>query len=222
MDRAERFRKIKLDVSLGELRRAQSDLDVSYQDLLYMDIIYFHPETTVSYIADALNIAGTAVTVRLNRMERNGWITRTRSERDRRQYIISLTGKAMEMYREYEEEWSSKVDALCAEYSEEEADRLLEMLERLTADYPGKARRKRQRPPSAFRGHHARERFLRRPRPRGGAECDTLAVIGDRAVRPHRHIDLQNGGGQQGRLLRSLRGTGGRVGRRARPYPQCS
>ena len=137
MDRAERFRKIKLDVSLGELKRAQNDLDVSYQDLLYMDIIYFHPETTVSYIADTLNIAGTAVTVRLNRMERNGWIKRTRSERDRRQYIISLTGEAMEMYREYEEEWASKVDALCRRYSEAKADDLLDMLEMLTSDDPG-------------------------------------------------------------------------------------
>ena len=134
MERAERFRKIKLDLSLKELKRAQNDMDVSYQDLLYMDIIYFHPETTVSYIADVLNIAGTAVTVRLNRMERNGWITRTRSESDRRQYIISLTGEAMEMYREYEEEWSARMDSFCERYSESKADELLDMLEILTRD----------------------------------------------------------------------------------------
>ena len=134
MERAERFRKIKLDLSLRELKRAQNDLDVSYQDLLYMDIIYFHPETTVSYIADVLNIAGTAVTVRLNRMEKNGWITRTRSESDRRQYIISLTGEAMKMYREYEDEWSTRMDSLCEKYSESKADELLDMLEILTRD----------------------------------------------------------------------------------------
>ena len=134
MERAERFRKIKLDLSLRELKRAQNDLDVSYQDLLYMDIIYFHPETTVSYIADVLNIAGTAVTVRLNRMEKNGWITRTRSESDRRQYIISLTGEAMEKYREYEEEWSARMDSFSERYSESKADELLDMLETLTGD----------------------------------------------------------------------------------------
>ena len=137
MERAERFRKIKLDLSLRELKRAQNDMDVSYQDLLYMDIIYliyFHPETTVSYIADVLNIAGTAVTVRLNRMEKNGWITRTRSESDRRQYIISLTGEAMKMYREYEDEWSTRMDSLCEKYSESKADELLDMLEILTGD----------------------------------------------------------------------------------------
>ena len=134
MERAERFRKIKLDLSLRELKRAQNDLDVSYQDLLYMDIIYFHPETTVSYIADVLNIAGTAVTVRLNRMEKNGWITRTRSESDRRQYIISLTGEAMRMYREYEDEWSTRMDTLCEKYSESKADELLDMLETLTGN----------------------------------------------------------------------------------------
>lgn len=134
MERAERFRKIKLDLSLRELKRAQNDLDVSYQDLLYMDIIYFHPETTVSYIADVLNIAGTAVTVRLNRMEKNGWIRRTRSESDRRQYIISLTGEAMRMYREYEDEWSTRMDTLCEKYSESKADELLDMLETLTGN----------------------------------------------------------------------------------------
>ena len=134
MERAERFRKIKLDLSLKELKRAQNDMDVSYQDLLYMDIIYFHPETTVSYIADVLNIAGTAVTVRLNRMEKNGWITRTRSESDRRQYIISLTGEAMKMYREYEDEWSTRMDSLCEKYSESKTDELLDMLEILTGD----------------------------------------------------------------------------------------
>ena len=134
MERAERFRKIKLDTSLKELNRAHNNLDVSYQDLLYMDIIYFHPDTTVSYIAEALNIAGTAVTVRLNRMEKNGWITRTRSESDRRQYIISLTGEAMAMYREYEDEWSAKMDALCEKYSESKVDEFLDMLETLTWD----------------------------------------------------------------------------------------
>ena len=134
MERAERFRKIKLDLSLRELKRAQNDLDVSYQDLLYMDIIYFHPETTVSYIADVLNIAGTAVTVRLNRMEKNGWIRRTRSESDRRQYIISLMGEAMRMYREYEDEWSTRMDTLCEKYSESKADELLDMLETLTGN----------------------------------------------------------------------------------------
>ena len=134
MERAERFRKIKLDLSLRELKRAQNDLDVSYQDLLYMDIIYFHPETTVSYIADVLNIAGTAVTVRLNRMEKNGWIRRTRSESDRRQYIISLTGEAMRMYREYEDEWSTRMDTLCEKYSESKTDELLDMLETLTGN----------------------------------------------------------------------------------------
>ena len=134
MDRTERFRKIKLDMSLRELKRAQGNLDLGYQDLLYMDIIYFHPNTTVSYIADVLNIAGTAVTVRLNRMEKNGWITRTRSDKDRRQYIISLTGDAMRMYQEYEDDWARRMDLLCKRYHEVQVDELLDMLEILTKE----------------------------------------------------------------------------------------
>ena len=124
-------------MSLRELRRAQGNPDPGYQDLLYMDIIYLHPNTTVSYIADVLNIAGTAVTARLNRMERNGWITRARSEKDRRQYIISLTGDAMRMYQEYEDDWARRMDLLCERYPEVRVDELLDMLKILAGEGDG-------------------------------------------------------------------------------------
>ena len=75
-----------------------------------------------------------AVTVRLNRMEKNGWITRTRSDKDRRQYIISLTGDAMRMYQEYEDDWARRMDLLCKRYPEVQVDELLDMLEILTKE----------------------------------------------------------------------------------------
>ena len=137
MERAERFRKIKLDMSLKELKRAQNDMDVSYQDLLYMDIIYFHPETTVSYIADVLNIAGTAVTVRLNRMEKNGWIKKLQSPDDRRQALIYITDEGKQARLYIREQRRKRADAFFEVLSDEEKQTLLELLNKINSEREG-------------------------------------------------------------------------------------
>ena len=140
MDDIERLRRMELESSLGELRRmGEGPLgNMGFQDMLYLDIIHYGDGCTASYIADTLGIARSAVTVRLNRLERNGWIKRTKSETDRRQYTLSLTGDALEAYDSMVSGREKALRELREHYSDEEVDRFMEMLEFLTADYTGR------------------------------------------------------------------------------------
>ena len=140
MDDIERLRRMELESSLRELRRAGEGPmgNMGFQDMLYLDIIHYHDGCTASFIADSLGIARSAVTVRLNRLEKRGWVTRSRSDADGRQYILSLTGDAKEMYDGMVAGMRRSLDELRHRYSDEDVERFLEMLEFLTADYTGR------------------------------------------------------------------------------------
>ena len=130
---------MELESSLRELRRAGEGAmgSMSFQDMLYLDIIHYHDGCTASFIADSLGIARSAVTVRLNRLERNGWISRSRSESDGRQYILSLSEDAKTLYDSMVAEMERAMAELRKRYSDEEVDRFMEMLEFITMDYAG-------------------------------------------------------------------------------------
>lgn len=134
MDDIERLRRMELESSLNELRRiGKGPLgNMNFQDMLYLDIIHYNDGCTASYIADSLGIARSAVTVRLNRLERNGWVSRTRSEADGRQYVLSLTGDALEVYDSMVTEMEKAMRALRERYPKGDVDRFMEMLEFLT------------------------------------------------------------------------------------------
>ncbi len=72
--------------------------DCSYMDMVCMDIILFNEGCTPSLISERLGVAKSAVTVRLKRLEDEGYVVRRASEKDRRSYVLALTEKALETY----------------------------------------------------------------------------------------------------------------------------
>ena len=72
---------------------------LSYLDFTYLDIVFFNEGCSPSFIAEQLNIPRSSVTVKLNRLEKEGWITKVKNEEDHRSYRIHLTEQTRMMYK---------------------------------------------------------------------------------------------------------------------------
>ncbi|MEG2923420.1 MAG: MarR family transcriptional regulator, partial [Oscillospiraceae bacterium] len=65
------------DMNLNELRlMAKSKVfpAITYNSLMYLDIIAYKDNCTVSFLADAFNVAKSAVTLKINELIRQGLV----------------------------------------------------------------------------------------------------------------------------------------------------
>ena len=67
--------------------------DVSLKEMHTIDVIGTHPDTTPSAVARELMLTLGTVTTSLNKLEKKGYIIRTRSSVDRRVVHLSLSKK---------------------------------------------------------------------------------------------------------------------------------
>lgn len=110
-----------LSLEETELIRSQGlDFDLSYLDMVYLDLILLEDRCTPSLIAERLGIARSAVTVRLNKLEKNGFIERTRNDEDKRSSVLGLTEKGMEWFRPMFDEFESFEAMIRSRFTDEE------------------------------------------------------------------------------------------------------
>ena len=93
-----------LDMVINELRLANFSCyeHVTYNSLLYLDIIAYKEHCTASYIADALHVAKSAVTLKVKELEKLGLVHKTRSQEDKRVYYLHVNEKLLEDYKAYD------------------------------------------------------------------------------------------------------------------------
>ncbi len=96
-------------------------------------LIILHGRRNVpqSKIAKEMNASPAAVTSVLQRMERDGWITRTRDHKDQRMVRISPSRKAEKLQEEVKRAFKLIEKEICSLYSEAERDILRNLLLRL-------------------------------------------------------------------------------------------
>lgn len=112
-----------LDMVINELRLAnQHDIyqSVTYNSILYLDIIAYHENCTVSYIADVLHVARSAVTLKVKELERQGLVTKTRSEEDGRVHYLKVNEKLLEEYKAYDRVLYGALDEVAEQYTPEQ------------------------------------------------------------------------------------------------------
>lgn len=126
------------DMSLDELRIMNRNTlypNITYNSLLYMDLISYNAGCTVSFLAEALHISKSAVTVKVNELIRQGLVTKTQSEQDRRVYFLHVAPAVAEDYRQYDKRLYQAVGALEQRYSREQLDVFADMLELIRENY---------------------------------------------------------------------------------------
>lgn len=85
-------------------------------------------------LSKALGVTTGTTTVTVDRLEKGGYALRDRSENDRRSYIIRLTEKGEEAYRDHHSHHMNLADEIASILSEEEVRSLVGILRKINRE----------------------------------------------------------------------------------------
>lgn len=130
--------KFYYKMSLNELRLMNQDgiyPNVTYNTLLYLDLISYMEHCTVSALAKALHISKSAVTIKVNELIKQGLVQKEQSSKDKRVFYLSVSRQVEEEYRDYDERLLYAAKKLEERYGEEELELFRQMIEELNQNY---------------------------------------------------------------------------------------
>lgn len=133
----EKATRFYVDMSINELRKAKFNRyqQITYNSLLYLDIIAYTENCTASYIAGLLNIAKSAVTLKLRELEQQGLIYKTQSEEDKRIFYLHMDEKILREYREYDSILRRALKEVEDKYTKDEISLLCGMLDTINQKF---------------------------------------------------------------------------------------
>lgn len=117
---------------IGELslaNRCKGGSSISYTTLLYLDIIALTPNCTVSYIANAINVAKPAVTIKIKELVENGLVYKEQSSEDRRIHYLHVNEEFLTDYRRNDYPTDYAVKEIEKRFTEAEISSFCEMLD---------------------------------------------------------------------------------------------
>lgn len=127
-DKVDRF---YLDIIISELRFANTSTinHLTHNSLLYLDIINYTENCTVSYIAHALHVAKSAVTLKVKELEKLGLVEKIQSKEDKRVFYLKVNETLVEEYKEYDRILYKALDEIEEIYSPEDVRMFCGMLD---------------------------------------------------------------------------------------------
>lgn len=130
MDLKKMVNRFYLDMVINELQLANYNhyQHVTYNSLLYLDIIAYKEKCTVSYIAEVLHVAKSAVTLKIKELEKLGLVVKKQSQQDKRVYYLYVNEKLLEEYKAYDRVLYAALDEIQVKYSKEDIENLCDML----------------------------------------------------------------------------------------------
>ena len=105
--------------------------DISNNDMHIIAAVGRDEARNMSSVAKSLNITVGTLTIAVNNLVKKGYITRVRSEKDRRVVLISLTGKGRRAYDHHERFRREMIQATLSGLSENETRVLVTALTNL-------------------------------------------------------------------------------------------
>lgn len=123
---------------LNELKLMNSsklDNKITYNSLLYLELIEATENCTVSYIANALNIAKSSVTLKVKELQKLGLVEKKQSEQDRRTYYLTITHQAEDLFKVYDLSLDNAVTEIEEQYTKEDIQKFNEILLVLTRHF---------------------------------------------------------------------------------------
>lgn len=135
MSADESIRALMYRWSLLELRLIKENPDGSglpYRDVMYLNIIDFLGAVTVSELAVLTGVTKSTVTTRISRLERNGMVTKVRSDEDARIKYITLSDRAKELYAKEREHIQAVVEELTEQFGNERMEETSDVLEQIS------------------------------------------------------------------------------------------
>jgi DNA-binding MarR family transcriptional regulator len=104
--------------------------EINLTQFQYINAINHTQDLTPTGLAKALNLSKPAVTGILNKLIEQGYVTKNRSDRDRRVYHIQLTRAGKQVADAYEAACREYIDGMARALSTSELDQLVALMEK--------------------------------------------------------------------------------------------
>jgi DNA-binding MarR family transcriptional regulator len=118
---------------LGQVfaKSAMHEADFSKQQIVLLRTLYAKKRTTVSELAEELNLSVSATTIALNRLVKSGHVIRTRDETDRRIVWVEISGQAIELIRHWNQRRAQFLAKLIGHLEPAEQDQFIGLLKKM-------------------------------------------------------------------------------------------
>ena len=105
--------------------------DITNNDMHIIEVIGLEKPKNMSTVAKELSVTVGTLTIAMNSLVKKGYVTRVRSEKDRRVVLLSLSEKGMAAYNHHKKFHQEMVEATVERLSEEEKEVLTKALQNL-------------------------------------------------------------------------------------------
>lgn len=105
--------------------------DITYNDMHVIEVIGLNKPRKMSQTAKQLSVTTGTLTKAIDSLEKKGYVTRCRSEHDKRVVNISLTQRGVQAYRHHEQFHQNMIAFILENVSEQESRVLQSALEKL-------------------------------------------------------------------------------------------
>lgn len=105
--------------------------DISNNDMHIIEAVGLTEPKNMSAVAKPLSVTVGTLTIAMNNLVKKGYVSRVRSEEDRRVVLVSLTEKGRKAYRHHEKFHHEMIEATLKGLSEEETEVLVHALKNL-------------------------------------------------------------------------------------------
>ncbi len=108
---------------------SKSNYKISHNTLFYLDIIDVKKKVTVSELAEMLNVAKSAITSKVKKLEELELIIKEQSTEDKRVFYISLKPDIAKIYEGLNRPYYDAAKFIEKKYTKEQVNLLCEMLD---------------------------------------------------------------------------------------------
>lgn len=129
------------DMTLSELHRMHSSAilpNISYNSLLYLDLVDMTPNCTVSRLAELLHVSKPAVTMKVRELMNQGLLEKIQSENDKRVFYLRVRPEVVEEYRSYDQSLRRATTFVESRFEQKEIDTFCEVLAAFSTAYMSK------------------------------------------------------------------------------------
>ena len=132
MDLKKELDRFYYSTALCDLRLMNEDFvdkNISYKSLLYLEIIYsLNGECTASRLAELLHVSKPAVTLKVNELIKQGFVTKKQDETDKRKWYLSVNENDVPKYKFYRAQDDLVIQLLKERFEKEDIDKFCKML----------------------------------------------------------------------------------------------
>lgn len=130
--------RLYYNIVLNELRMMNKNTlyhNITYNSLLYLDLISYTENCTVSFLASVLRVAKSSVTLKVNELIKQGLVEKKQSEHDRRVYFLTVRSEILHEFKKLDQATNYAVQQVEKQYAPKEIERFCEMLDAFSNNY---------------------------------------------------------------------------------------